>query len=198
MSICPSCERRRPVADYIAKLPLLCTGCGHALSIAADGEPAEIIPLEIAASKNGMPDSVAELPDLSDVGARASLAYVGLSNAELSGALDAESNVTHPTEFTPSASDFAIAITPDRELAPLVVSEKLSASSFQLPSTGPASAAEESEKSKLAGLLKEITSLSSSGRPPEAPPAPQPQFAPPPPAKPVSPLRKIWQRLTRR
>ncbi len=195
MSICPSCERRRPVADYIAKLPLRCTGCGHALSIAADDEPAEVIPLEAVASKNGTPDSVAELPDL---GGRASLAYVGLSNAELSDILDTESNVTHPTEFAPSSSDFAIAITPDRELAPLVVSEKLSVSSFQLPSSSPGqSVADESEKSKLAGFLKEITSLSSA-RPVEVPPAPQMKFAPLPPAKPASPLRKFWNRLTRR
>ena len=187
MSICPSCDRRRRVADYIAKLPLRCTGCGHALAIAADDEPAEIIPLEAAASRNGTPDSVAELPDL---GGRASLAYVGLSSAELSDILDAGTEGTRPAEFAPSSSDFAIAITPDRELTPLVVSEKISASSFQLPPAGSGQSADESEKSKLAGLLKEITSLSSS-RPAEAPP-PSAKPAPPPPP------RGLWDRLRRR
>lgn len=190
MSICPSCGKRRAVADYIAKLPLRCTGCGHALGIAAD-EVTESIPVEVATSRNGTPDAAAKLAASL---AKPSLAYIGLSNADIAGIGEIPEGES-AVEFAPSSADFAIAITPDRELSPLVVSEKISASSFQLPTQilGPASS-EESEKSKLAERLKEIASLSSA-RPVEALPPPPSRSAPQPPA---SSLRRIWNRLRRR
>jgi uncharacterized RDD family membrane protein YckC len=168
---CSSCGGRRDIVDYLARLPLRCTGCGRGLVPESEAMNALMATLATPPATNGAP-----APD-----AIPSLVYVGLSTAELS---EPQISVDPPAppsesveplepaslpEFTPSQTE--ISILPDPELAPLVVSEKFSGSTFQLPPATP----EESNKSKLAERLKEIASLPAIDLDP-VPPEPEPRM----------------------
>jgi hypothetical protein len=173
---CPTCGNGREVVEYLARLPLRCTRCGRGLVRESDA----VIPLVAVPAANGQPDSEA-LP---------SLAYVALSSADISDLLE-PSTPSPANEFAPSQTE--ISILPDPELAPLVVSEKFSASTILLPPPGSGSvSSEESEKSKLAERLKEITTIAS----PAPPPTPIPLTVPTNERE--APLRRLWHRLTRR
>ncbi len=169
---CTSCGGRREIVEYLARLPLRCTGCGRGLVAETDSVNALLANLA-APPANGVHAAEA-IP---------SLEYVSVSNAELSDPQDSTPSPVEPLEpasmpeFTPSQTE--ISILPDPELAPLVVSEKFSGSTFQLPPT----TTEESNKSKLAERLKEITSLPAidlePAPAPAPPPAPEPELASP-------------------
>ncbi|MBX3399836.1 MAG: RDD family protein [Gemmataceae bacterium] len=168
---CTSCGGRREIADYLARLPLRCTGCGHSL-VAETEAVKSLLATLVAPPPNGVHGTDA-VPTLE---------YVSLSNAELSES--AAPPAPKPVEPLESASmleitpsQMEISIQPDRELPPLVVSEKFSGSSFQLPPQGSSSGSEEQDKSKLAERLKEIASLPAI----ELDPAPLPDPLPPEP-----------------
>lgn len=58
MSICPTCQRRRAVAEYIAKLPLRCTGCGGALTVVAEEDVVEAEPVAVITDDFELPPLV--------------------------------------------------------------------------------------------------------------------------------------------
>lgn len=174
--VCTNCGRRRPVVDYLARLPMRCTGCGSATTVDWD-EAQDTNTADTSPSLNGRVEADGES---SAVIAKASVSEEAERPLEPSSvpfleAPGAEAAAVQPVATTAPPSDFAISITPDRELSPLVVSEKMSVSSFQLPSQAvPAKLAyrapdDVSEKSKFADRLKEIASLPA---PPKAEPAP--------------------------
>ncbi len=61
-TICPNCHRRREIAEYLARLPLLCSAC-HRLVIVETDDGTILNLYEAAASANGTPNQTETKPE---------------------------------------------------------------------------------------------------------------------------------------